>query len=177
MGTLLASCTAVLVTNLPAWLTSPPPRENKKLAPRRSSSQHLQAMVREIVDFPVPAKPFSQKMKCSSGLLDQLYISRRMSMQVFWRQVGSCCRAYELNGASLVYGKRLSGLSNPESSVSPWPFNAISGINSPNWYASPSCALTPPLMWMFLYSIYAHTDFYCPCRGLTPWGGTCASSV
>ena len=32
-GTLRASCTAKLVKNLPAWLTSPPPLEKKKLAP------------------------------------------------------------------------------------------------------------------------------------------------
>jgi hypothetical protein len=48
----------MLVKNLPAWLTSSPPLE-KKLAPRRSRSKYLRATVRAIVDFPVPAKPFS----------------------------------------------------------------------------------------------------------------------
>ena len=38
-GILLVSCTAMLDTNLPAWLTSPPPREKKKLAPRRFLSK------------------------------------------------------------------------------------------------------------------------------------------
>jgi hypothetical protein len=61
----LASCTAIVVTNLPAWLTSPPPLEKKKLAPRRFP-EYLQATVRPIVDFPVPARPHSQKMHRSS---------------------------------------------------------------------------------------------------------------
>jgi hypothetical protein len=59
---LFASCTAILVKNLLAWLTSPPPLKKKKLAPRRSSSKYLRAIVRVIVDFPVPAKLLSQKM-------------------------------------------------------------------------------------------------------------------
>jgi hypothetical protein len=33
-GILFHSCNAILVTNLPAWATSLPPREKKKLAPR-----------------------------------------------------------------------------------------------------------------------------------------------
>jgi hypothetical protein len=63
---LFASCMAILVKNFLAWLTSPPPLEKKKLAPRRSSLQYLLAMVRAIVDFPVPAKPLSQNMRPSS---------------------------------------------------------------------------------------------------------------
>jgi hypothetical protein len=55
-----ASWKAMVVKNLPAWLTSPPPLEKKKLAPRQSYSNYLRAMVRAIVDFPVPAKPLSQ---------------------------------------------------------------------------------------------------------------------
>jgi hypothetical protein len=66
VGTLFASCTATLVTNLPAWPTSPPPFVKKKLAPSRLFSKYLRATVRAIVDFPVPAKPFSQKMHCLS---------------------------------------------------------------------------------------------------------------
>ena len=42
---LLASCNTILVTNLPAWPTSPPPREKKKLAPRRFWSKYLRATV------------------------------------------------------------------------------------------------------------------------------------
>jgi hypothetical protein len=52
----------MLVKNLPAWLISPPPLEKKKLAPSDVSSKCLRAMVRAIVDFPVPAKPLSQKI-------------------------------------------------------------------------------------------------------------------
>jgi len=69
-GTLLASCTATLVTNLPAWLTSPLPFVKKKLAPSCFFSEYPRAIVRAIVDFPVPAKPFSQKIyrsSCSSA--------------------------------------------------------------------------------------------------------------
>jgi len=63
---LFASYTAILVKNLSAWLTSPPPLEKKKLAPRRSSSRYLRAIGRAIVDFPILAKPLSQKIHRSS---------------------------------------------------------------------------------------------------------------
>ena len=105
---LIASCNAMLVTNLPAWPTSPPPREKKKLAPRRCCSEYVRATVRAMVDFPVPAKPFNQKMHRSSCLTAQLYMSRRSSTRVSWRQVGSCRRWYELKGASTAYGSRLN---------------------------------------------------------------------
>jgi hypothetical protein len=107
-GMLLASCTAMLITNLAAWPTSPPPREKKKLAPRRFWSKYLRATVRATVDFPVPAKPFSQKMQRSSWLSAQLHISWRRSTRVSGRQVGSCCRCYALNGASAAIGRELS---------------------------------------------------------------------
>ena len=114
VGTLLASCMAMLVTNFPACPTSPPPRAKKKLAPRRTRSEYSWAMVRAIVDFPVPAKPFSQKMHRSSCLSAQLYISRRSSTRVLGMQEGECCLEYELNGASTAYGRR----SSPASPVS-----------------------------------------------------------
>ena len=107
-GTLYASCTAMLVTNLPAWPVSPPPREKKKLAPRLSFSEYLEATVRAIVDLPVPAKPLNQKMLGVVFLSAQSYISRRRSTRVLGRQVGSCCRWYALKGASLAIGKELS---------------------------------------------------------------------
>src|ERR1700710_2826422 len=97
----------MLVTNLPAWPTSPPPREKKKLAPRRFWSRHLRATVRAIVDFPVPAKPFSQKMHCSFCPSAQLYMSRRRPTRVLGRQVSSCCRGNTLKGASAATGKEL----------------------------------------------------------------------
>jgi hypothetical protein len=107
-GMLFASCTAILVKNLPAWLTSPPPLEKKKLALRRSSSKYLRAIVRAIVDFPVPAKPLSQKMHRSSCPSAQSYISCSRSTRVLGRQVGSSWRSNELNGASLANGRQLS---------------------------------------------------------------------
>ena len=103
-GIFVASCTAMLMTNLPAWPTSPPPREKKKLAPRRFWSKYLRATVRAIVDFPVPARPFSQKMYRASCPSPQMYISWSSSMRVFGRQDGSSCRWYALNGASIAYG-------------------------------------------------------------------------
>jgi hypothetical protein len=105
VGTLFASCTAMLVTNFLAWLTSPLSREKKKLAPRRFCSKYLPATVRAIVDFSVPAKPFSQKIRCSSCSSAQSYISRRSSTLVdvsvrspaitiltfaYWRRCAMC---------------------------------------------------------------------------------------
>jgi hypothetical protein len=62
--------------------------------------------VRAIVDFPVPAKPFSQKMHRLSCPSAQLYISCSRSTRVLGRQVGACCLLYELNGASAADGRR-----------------------------------------------------------------------
>jgi hypothetical protein len=56
----------MLVKNFLAWLISPPPLEKKKLALSDVSSEYLRAMVQAIVDFPVPAKPLSQKIQRSS---------------------------------------------------------------------------------------------------------------
>ena len=60
---LLVSYTVILVTNLPVWLISLLPLEKKKLAPRRFYLLYFWVIVRVTVDFPVPAKPFSQKIK------------------------------------------------------------------------------------------------------------------
>jgi hypothetical protein len=103
----------MLVTNLPAWPTSPPPREKKKLAARRFSSKYLRATVRAIVDLPVPARPLSQKMHRSSWLSAQLCISSVRATRVLGRQAGSCCFANELKGASSARGRRLRVLSSP----------------------------------------------------------------
>jgi hypothetical protein len=111
---LFVSCIAILVKNLPAWLTSPPPLKKKKLAPRRSSSKYLQATVRAIVDFPMPAKPFSQKIHRSSCPSAQSYISRSRSTQVSGRQVGARWRSNELNSAPAADGRQ----SGPELLVS-----------------------------------------------------------
>jgi len=89
VGTMLASCTAMLVTNLLACPTSPPPRAKKKLAPRRFWSKYSRPTVRAMVNFPVPAKPFSQKMQRSSCPSAQPYISQRRSTRVLGRQEAS----------------------------------------------------------------------------------------
>jgi hypothetical protein len=125
-----ASCNAMLVTNLPAWPTSPPPREKKKLAPRHFRTKHARATVRAIVDFPVPARPLSQKMHRSSSPSAHSCICRRTSTRVFSRHVGSCCFAYELKGASLAHGKLLGRLSNPEVLVSARFKKGVEGVRT-----------------------------------------------
>jgi hypothetical protein len=67
----------------------------------------VRATVLAIVDFPVPARPFSQKMHRSSCLSAHSYMSRRRPTRVSGRQVGSCCRWYALNGASTAIGREL----------------------------------------------------------------------
>lgn len=104
--------------NLSAWLTSPLPREKKKLAPRLSQSKYVRATVRAIVDFPVPANPLSQNIHRSSPPFAHSYISRRSSTRAFSRHVDSCCFDKELKGASSAYGKLLSGPSSPNLPIS-----------------------------------------------------------
>jgi hypothetical protein len=98
---------------LPAWPTSPPPREKKKLAASRCLSWYLRATVRAMVDLPVPARPRSQKMHRSSVPSAQLYISLRRATRVLGRQAGSCCFANELKGASSACGRRPTVFSSP----------------------------------------------------------------
>ena len=103
----------MLVTNLPACPTSPPPREKKKLAARRLSSKCWRATVRAMVDLPVPASPLSQKTHRSSSPFAQLYISSRRATRVSGRQAGSCCFVSELKGASSARGRRSRMLLGP----------------------------------------------------------------
>lgn len=100
------SCTAIVVINLVAFSTSPPPLAKKKLAPRRLSSKYFRATVREIADLPVPASPLSQKVQHSSFLSAHSYMSCRIPTRVPERQDGSCCFDSELNGASTAVGRR-----------------------------------------------------------------------
>ena len=103
-----ASCTAMLVRNLPAWPTSSLPLEKKKLAPRRSLSWYSRATVRAIVDFPVPAQPLSQKMYVSSSLSAHVLICWRTSTRVSGRQRGSFSLSEALKGAWGAEGSSLS---------------------------------------------------------------------
>ena len=64
--------------------------------------------MRATVDFPVPAKPFSQKIHRSSCLSAQSYISCSRSTRVLGRQLGSSWRSNELNGALLANGRQSS---------------------------------------------------------------------
>src|SRR5271155_3075235 len=65
-------------------------------------------MVRAIVDFPVPAMPFSQKMHLSSPPSAHALIWLRTSTRVSLRHRGSCCLSAELKAAWAAYGKSLS---------------------------------------------------------------------
>lgn len=103
----------MLVTNLPACPTSPPPREKKKLAASCCLSPYLRATVRAMVDLPVPASPLSQKTHRSSVPSAQLRISSRRATRVLGRQAGSCCFANALKGASSARGRRSRVLSGP----------------------------------------------------------------
>ena len=110
-STVFASYTAILVKNLRAWLTSLPPIKKKKLAPRRFQLKYLRATVRAIVDFPMPAKPFSQKIYRSSCPSAHLYIFYRRSTRVSRRQVALYQLSCELNGAPIANQRRLNKLS------------------------------------------------------------------
>jgi hypothetical protein len=101
---LLDSCTAILVKNLSARLTSPPPREKKKLAPSRFLLSYMWATVRAMVDFPVPAMPFSQKMHRLSSPSAHAIICSRTSTRVLGRQRGSCWSSKELKAAPEARG-------------------------------------------------------------------------
>jgi len=57
-------------------------RERKKLAPNCPSAKLVSANARAIVNFPVPARPFSQKMHCSRSPVNHRSTSRRTSFPV-----------------------------------------------------------------------------------------------
>ncbi len=56
------SCVAIIVKNRVALPRSPSPLLKKKLAPSCCQSAKARVTVRAIVDFPVPAAPFSQNI-------------------------------------------------------------------------------------------------------------------
>lgn len=72
-----------------------------------SASKRL-AIVREIVNFPVPAIPFSQKMDLEFKFCAHLIIWSRSSTWVFDKQVGLYSSARELKEAPTATGSRLS---------------------------------------------------------------------
>ena len=85
-GKLFASWAAIVVKNMREWLTSFLPRVKKKLAASRFFSASSRAIVREIVDLPVPAIPFSQKMHLPFGSSHQSIICLRRSTRVSCKQ-------------------------------------------------------------------------------------------
>ena len=116
----LASCHAILVNSIPVWATSPPPRAKKKLAPKIPFPCSSFANVRAIVDFPVPAMPFSQKICCSCSLLayTNTLISSSTAVRVCWRHSALSCWLDALKGACAATGNRDSSLSWSTSSES-----------------------------------------------------------
>src|ERR1700734_3851757 len=107
-GDLSASCVARVVKTLLEDPRSPPPLEKKKLAPRRPCSSYSRAIVRAMVDFPVPAIPFSQKMPLSHRPSAHSLIRARTSTRVPRRQRDACCLVEELNAAWAAHGRCLS---------------------------------------------------------------------
>ena len=103
-GRLLVSWAAIVVKNWPAWLISPRPREKKKLAASLFFSAKSQATVREIVDFPVPAIPLSQKIHSPSGSSNQSIIFWRSSTLVSGKQRSSCSQSRWLYAAPSAFG-------------------------------------------------------------------------
>ncbi len=89
----LASCIAILVTNLSALLTSSSPLEKKKLAkkfsPRRPLSKYSREIVWAMIDFPVPAQPLNQKIFNRSCPSIHALIWFRISTRVLGRQMSS----------------------------------------------------------------------------------------
>jgi hypothetical protein len=80
--------------------STPPTLECWKITTVAWSSQ---AIVREMVDFPVPAIPSSQKMDLTlSRSWDQLLIWSYTSTRVFAKHNESCFFSEELNAARLA---------------------------------------------------------------------------
>jgi hypothetical protein len=86
--------------NLLAVPRSPSPLLKKKLALRRLLFWKYLAIVREIVDFPVPALPFNQKIGLSYAEEAYSLIWERSSVRVPGRHSSSHWSTYESNAAS-----------------------------------------------------------------------------
>lgn len=89
---------------LPAWPTSPPPFEKKKLAPREPCSKYSCAIVRATLDFAVPASPLSQYMRLSFCPSAHALLSLRTLTRVSCRHIGSCCLSDELKATWVALG-------------------------------------------------------------------------
>jgi hypothetical protein len=75
---LFASCTAILVKNLPAWLTSLLPFEKKKLALSRSFLKYLRAIVRAL-GYLYPIQARDDRDNRESAIEDKTHL-RRLSV-------------------------------------------------------------------------------------------------
>jgi len=81
-GSFLASWKASVGKIAWRFLLSSKSREQKKLAPSLPSANAVSANVWAIVDFPVPAKPFSQKICWPDWPVNHSSISQRTSFLV-----------------------------------------------------------------------------------------------
>uniref|UniRef100_A0A0D2YKN5 Uncharacterized protein n=1 Tax=Fusarium oxysporum (strain Fo5176) TaxID=660025 RepID=A0A0D2YKN5_FUSOF len=76
----------------------------KKLAPRSPRLDRECARVRAMVDFPIPAMPFSQKVVFDLGSSIQRSISLSSSSRVLGKHVGLCSSALESKEAPCAIG-------------------------------------------------------------------------
>jgi hypothetical protein len=81
-GILIASCVAIVGKSFLAFPRSPSPLLKKKLAPNDLDWLNDVAIVREMVDFPVPAIPFNQNMHLPWGDAAHSLIWVRISVRV-----------------------------------------------------------------------------------------------
>ena len=85
------------------------PLLKKKLAPRALRSLKRVATVREMVDLPVPALPFSQNMPLPLGSPAHSCIRSRTSVRVSGWHWALCSLAWESKAASSAIGRLAIG--------------------------------------------------------------------
>lgn len=105
-GFLMASWRAIVVKNLRRSPRSASPLLKKNVAPRWPVQDNERLIVRDIVDFPVPAMPLSQNIAFALGSPTQVDMVFRSSTRVFARQVALCSSAWESKDAPSATGSR-----------------------------------------------------------------------
>jgi hypothetical protein len=103
-GTWAIRSVAIVVKNLEALPRSPSPFLKKKLAPSWALLANDCAIVRAIVDFPVPAMPFSQNIGLPLLSSAHSVIWRRSSTLVFARHLVLYSSLCESKDAPLAMG-------------------------------------------------------------------------
>jgi hypothetical protein len=95
----------MLVKNILIYPTSPPPLAKKKLALRSPLSLNSRDIVRAMVDFPVPAIPFNQKMQLliSAGFVAVEGLGDIVGVTVPVAQVSESYRGTSIGFPTLEY--------------------------------------------------------------------------